>query len=194
MRPQSSSSSVAITLGLAASLLVTHPRPAGAQSQGIVLGATVAQRQEAARALVPLLQDVKAHAQPGTTVKPGSAPNSPFTGQPSTLFAFTLSKRSVPVDPRVIDAMDRLLQWHTTPAEPGAAGDTLALFDRWLVELEARSSNALRLAGASGLCDVNCVVARMTTLNEAWGSSPKTRGDVRDEMMLDALKAAVLSP
>lgn len=193
MRPQSSAPIVA-TLVLAASFLVTPARVASAQPPGIVLGATVAQRQEAARALVPLLKDVKAHAQPGTTLKPGSAPNSPFTGQPSTLFAFTLSKRSVPVDPRVMEAMDRLLQWQTMPGDAGAAGDTLALFDRWLVELEARSSNALRLAGAPGLCDVNCVVARMTTLNEAWGSSPKTRGDVRDEMMLDALKAAVISP
>lgn len=193
MRPQFSAPRPAVTLVLAAALALVASPVARAQSQGIVLGATVAQRQEAARALVPLLKDVKAHAQPGATVKPGSAPNSPFTGQPSTLFAFTLSKRSVPVDPRVMEALDRLLQWHIAPGEPGAA-DTLALFDRWLVELEARSSNALRLAGAPGLCDVNCVVARMTTLDEAWGSSPKTRGDVRDEMMLDALKAAVISP
>jgi hypothetical protein len=49
----------------------------------------------------------------------------------------------------------------------------------------------MRLNGG-GLCDVNCVVKRMTTLNETWGSSPRNRADVRDELLLDALKVAVL--
>lgn len=194
MRLQSLAFGSATTLVVAFAFFTGEARTVRAQTSGIVLGATVAQRQEAARALVPLLNDLKAHAQPGTTLKPGSAPNSPFTGRPSTLFAFTLSKRSVPVDPRVVEAMDRLLQWQTATADDATSGDTLTLFDRWLVELEARSSRTMRLAGDSGLCDVTCVVARLTTLNEAWGSSPKTRGDVRDEMMLDALRAVVLSP
>jgi len=49
----------------------------------------------------------------------------------------------------------------------------------------------MRLSGG-GLCDVNCVVKRMTTLDETWGSSPRNRADVRDELLLDALKVAVL--
>ncbi|MCC6991944.1 MAG: hypothetical protein IT181_23275 [Acidobacteria bacterium] len=154
----------------------------------IVIGATVAQRQEAARALIPLLKDVRTHAQPGATMKPGTVPNSPFAGTQTTLFAFTLSKRSVPVDQRVVRAMNELLDWNI-----GASGrdDLAQLFDRWLIELEARSSGAMRLTGG-GLCDVSCVVKRMTTLDETWGSSPRNRGDVRDELLLDALKVAVL--
>ncbi len=154
----------------------------------IVIGATVAQRQEAARALVPLLKDVRTHAQPGATVKPGTVANSPFAGTQTTLFAFTVSKRSVPVDQRVVRAMNQLLDWNI-----GASGhdDLAQLFDKWLIELEARSTGAMRLSGG-GLCDVNCVVKRMTTLDETWGSSPRNRADVRDELLLDALKVAVL--
>ena len=154
----------------------------------IVIGATVAQRQEAARAPIPLLKDVRTHAQPGVTTKPGTVPDSPFAGTQTALFAFTLSKRSVPVDQRVVRAMNQLLDWNI-----GASGheDLAQLFDTWLIELEARSSGAMRLTGG-GLCDVNCVVKRMTTLDETWGSSPRNRADVRDELLLDALKVAVL--
>ena len=154
----------------------------------IVIGATVAQRQEAARALIPLLKDVRTHAQPGVTTKPGTVPDSPFAGTQTTLFAFTLSKRSVPVDQRVVRALNQLLDWNI-----GASGhdDLAQLFDKWLIELEARSTGAMRLSGG-GLCDVNCVVKRMTTLDETWGSSPRNRADVRDELLLDALKVAVL--
>jgi hypothetical protein len=168
------------------------PATAGAQTPApppIVIGATVAQRQEAARAIVPLLKDVKAHAVPEATVKPGTLPNAPVTGRQNTLFAFTLSKRSIPVDPRVIAAMDQLLTWNV-----GASGrnDEAQLFDKWLIELEAQSSGALRLTGGSGVCDVNCVVKRVTTLDGMWGSSPKDRGDARDEMLLSTLTVAVL--
>lgn len=162
---------------------------AGTPSQ-IVIGATVAQRQEAARALVPLLGDLKAHAEPGFTIQPGGASKSPITGQQSTLFAFTISRRSVAVDTRVVAAMDQLLAWDVSgPPSP----DALTLFDSWLVELQARATSASALqASGPGLCDVNCVVQRMTTLNEAWGASPKGRRDARDELLLDTLTAAVL--
>ncbi len=190
MRRQLSHPSALAMIG-AALLVFVSPAHSGQNPSPIVLGATAAQRHEAARALVPLLKDVKGHAQPGATVKPGTTPDSPFTGTQTTLFAFTLSKRSVPVDPRVVTAMNRLLDWNV-----GAQGqeENARLFDRWLVELEARSSAAGRLRGDVGLCDVTCVVARMTTLNEAWSSSPKNRADVRDEMLLEALKVAVLTP
>ncbi len=172
---------VAVALSTPAALAQTTPPQ-------IVIGATVGQRQEAARALVPLLKDVRTHAQPGATVKPGTVPNSPFTGTQTTLFAFTVSKRSVPVDLRVVTAMNQLLDWNI-----GASGNEhlAQLFDRWLIELEARSTGAMRLTGG-GLCDVNCVVKRMTTLDETWGSSPRNRADTRDELLLDALKVAVL--
>jgi hypothetical protein len=168
--------------------LAVHAQPSPGPPPQIVIGATVAERREAARALVPLLSDVKEHAQPGLEVKPGGAPNSPLTGRPSTLFSFTISRRSKPVDGRVVTAMDRLLAWDV--GHP-AAGETAALFDRWLIELQARSTSALRASGA-GLCDVNCIVQRMTTLDDAWGS-PTARRDARDELLLDALTAAVLA-
>ena len=170
-----------------AQLRPTELPPPQTTAPPIVIGATIPQRQEAARKLVPLLRDVQRHAQPGATVAPGTVPNSPFTGTQTTLFAFTISKRSVPVDPRVVRAMNQLLDWNI-----GAAGREAeaALFDDWLVELQARSVAAVRLSGG-GLCDVNCVVTRMTTLDESWGASPKGRDDARDELLLDALTAAV---
>lgn len=175
----------------AVAILLTCANDAWAQTSApIVMGATVQQRHEAARQLVPLLKDVKGHAATGPTVKPGTVPDSPFAGTQTTLFAFTLSKRSVPVDPRVVAAMNQLLAWSIGDAGPDAQASA-ALFDRWLIELEARSTGAMALSGG-GLCDVNCVVSRMTTLNETWGSSPRGRGDARDELLLDALKVAVL--
>ena len=108
MRLQLSASFATAVLGVA--LITGMPATAHSQSSPqIVLGATVAERHEAARALVPLLKDVKAHARPGATVKPGAVPKSPFAGTQTTLFAFTLSKHNVPVDPRVVTAMNRLL-------------------------------------------------------------------------------------
>lgn len=165
----------------------TLPQSTPPATPQIVIGATVAQRQEAARALVPLLKKVQTHAQPGTAVAPGSASPSPFTGAQSTLFAFTISKRAVPVEPRVLAAMNRLLDWNV-----GASGhdEEAQLFDRWLMELESRSSAAARLSGG-GVCDVSCIVGRMTTLDDAWGRDPRGRDDARDELLLDALKAAV---
>ena len=190
MRLQLSASFATAVLGV--TLITAMPATArGQSSPQIVLGATVAERHEAARALVPLLKNVKAHARPGATVKPGAVPKSPFAGTQTTLFAFTLSKHNVPVDPRVVTAMNRLLDWNIGAEDQE---ENARLFDRWLIELEARSSNARRLSGEAGLCDVNCVVARMTTLTEGWSRSPKTRADVRDEMLLETFKVAVLTP
>jgi hypothetical protein len=165
-----------------------HAQSAAGQPPQIVIGATVAERREAARALVPLLSDLKEHARPGLEITPGAAPPSPITGHNSTLFAFTVSRRSTAVDSRVVAAMDQLLGWEV--GNPGQ-GDRSVLFDRWLVELQARSTAAVRLSGG-GLCDINCVVKRMTSLDEGWGASPKGRRDARDELLLDALTAAVL--
>ena len=63
---------VALVMSLPALAPVVGAQTSTGAGTQIVLGATVAQRHEAARALVPLLKGVKAHAQPGLTVKPGS--------------------------------------------------------------------------------------------------------------------------
>ena len=132
MHRQLNASLATVALGLAG-LAIAAPTIATAQNRPqIAIGGTAAERLEAARALVPLLKDVKRHAQPGVNVQPGTAPNSPFTGRPSTLFAFTVSKRSVPVDARVLEAMDQLLAWNVN--DP-ARQDVAQLFDRWLAEL-----------------------------------------------------------
>lgn len=160
---------------------------AGAGAQ-IVLGATIAERREAARALVPLLREVKTHAAPGVAVTPGGAPSSPLTGRPSTLFAFTITKKQVQVDPRVIAAMDRLLAWNPSTA---GADDQLVLFDHWLVELQSRTGASKLLSSGAGVCDLSCVVQGATTLDERWGRAPNGRADARDELLLDAMTAAV---
>ena len=100
--------------------------PATPAREPIALGATTAQRNEAARVLVPLLRDVRRRAQSPVEVRPGTVPDSPFAGTQTTLFAFSVSKRAVPVDTRVVAAMDRLLTWQIDEA---AEGDTGRLFD-----------------------------------------------------------------
>ena len=126
----------------------------------IALGATTAQRDDAARALVPLLKQVRQKAQGGVAVQPGTVPDSPFAGTQTTLFAVSLS-RSVPVDARVVAAMDRLIAWRID--DPDAA-DTGRLFDQWLAELQVKNTGAVLLRGGPP-CDVGCVAQRMTTLD-----------------------------
>ncbi|MGD9905286.1 MAG: hypothetical protein AB7U83_17600 [Vicinamibacterales bacterium] len=152
----------------------------------IALGATTAQRNEAARLLVPLLKDVRRRADDRWQVSPGTVPDSPFAGTQTTLFAVTLGQRSVPVDPRVVAAMDRLIGWEI---DDPAAAETGALFDRWLGALMERNTGAALVQGR-GPCDLGCMTRRMTTLDESWGS-PRTRGEARDEVLLDALTQVV---
>lgn len=183
-----------ICIGIA-SLLTAHvaaaqtpaPSPRDQRDQ-IAVGATTAQRNQAARALVPLLKQVRQRARGGVAVQPGTVPNSPFTGTQTTLFAFTVSQRSVPVDARVVAAMDRLITWNIN--DPNTA-DTGRLFDEWLGELQVKNSGAMLMRGGPP-CDVTCLAKRMTTLDESWGASPKGRGESRDELLLDALTAAVI--
>lgn len=177
----------AIACGLAMAVTWSAWAQPGPGAQ-IVLGATVAERREAARALVPLLRDVKTHAAPGLDVATGGAPPSALTGRPSTLFAFTISKKQVQVDPRVIAAMDRLLAWNPSTA---GADDQLVLFDHWLVELQSRSAASKLLSSGAAVCDLSCVVTGVTTLDERWGRAPNGRADARDELLLDAMTAAV---
>jgi hypothetical protein len=157
------------------------------QPRAIELDAeTVAVRTEAARNLVPLLEGVRRRAQSRVDVKKGSVPDSPFAGTQTTLLAFSIGKKSVTVDPQVVQAMDRLLAW-----EPGnRAAEEAALFDEWLDWLSVKTS-ALATKGGLVVCDTACVVREMTKPNEAWGSSASARADVRDQVLLDALTEAV---
>jgi hypothetical protein len=176
---------------LAIAALVAAVAAAAAQTPArpeIALGATTTQRNEAARALIPLLGDLKRRAQPGVEVKPGTVPDSPFAGTQTTLFAFTITRRSTPVDVRVVEAMNRLLNW-----EIGAPGteETGRLFDEWLGALMTKNAAAVVMQG-QGPCDVTCVARRMNTLDDSWGASPRGRAETRDGVLLDALTEAVV--
>lgn len=150
--------------------------------------ATVAARREAARNLVPLLEDVKKRAVNRTQVQMGGgAPDSPFAGTPTTLFSVTVGKRDTVVDPQVIQAMDRLMKWQ---AGDRANARDAALFDAWLAELSAKAT-ALSLQSSGGACDTACVVRTMTQLDERWGQSSRTRAELRDQALLEAMIEAV---
>ncbi len=149
--------------------------------------ATLAARTAAAQRLVPLLKDVKNRATGRYNVQTGSAPNSPITGQQSTLFSVTVGKRDSTVAPEVVAAMDELMKWR---AGDRSAAKEAALFDAWLEEL-SRKATALQLATTGGACDTGCVVKTMTELNTTWGESPRTRAELRDQALLEALTEVV---
>ncbi len=179
-------SQIAAVVAVAAllpSVAATQGPAAGQTRADIVLGATKVQRDEAARVLLPLLGDVRRRAEAPVVVGPGTVPDSPFAGTQTTLFAFTVTKRSVPVDERVVRAMEQLMAWN-----PGAAGNdaTGHLFDQWLAALQTKNAGVALLRG-EGPCDMNCVVRRMTTLDESWGAVSRGRAEARDEMILTAL-------
>jgi hypothetical protein len=163
-------------------------RDATQQPRTIELDAeTLAARTDAARSLIPLLEGVRRRTQSRVDVQRGTVPDSPFAGTQTTLFAISLGKRSVAVDPQVVKAMDRLLAW-----EPGnrAAEVEAALFDEWLDWLTVKTS-ALATRKGLVLCDARCVTQTMTQLDETWGSSASERAEFRDQLLLDALTEAV---
>jgi len=176
------------TVAIAIVLLVASPAIAAPQqSPSIELDATtLAERTQAARSLLPLLQDVKRRAESRTTVQTGGANNtSPFTGTNTTLFAVTIGQKNTPVDPQVVEALNRLVKWE--PGDRTAA--EAALFDEWLNQL-SRKATALTVQ-SSAACDTNCVVATMTKLDETWGESARQRAETRDQALLEALTQAV---
>jgi hypothetical protein len=152
-----------------------------------VTGRTPAERITAARSLVPLLEGVRRRTAPGVTVQPGTVPDSPFAGTQTTLFAFTVGRRSLKLEPAVVEAMDRLLSWKD--GIPASDADT-ELMDAWLDEL---STKAMAVGTPSGLavCDTACVVDRMTKLDDRWSTNPRERAELRDSMLLDALSTVV---
>jgi hypothetical protein len=177
----------AVTISL--SLLLASSAGAGAQQPTPIEldAATLSARTEAARSLVPLLQDVKRRAESRTTVQTGGATaDSPFAGTNTTLFAITVGQKNTPVDPQIVQAMDRLLKW-----QPGdRTVPEAALFDEWLNQL-SRKATALSVQSSATICDTNCVVSTMTKLNETWGESTRQRAEVRDQALLEALTDAV---
>lgn len=149
--------------------------------------ATMAAHTEAARTLIPLLEDVKEKAVARYQTEKGSVPDSPFAGTQTTLFAVTVGKKNQPVDPQVVQAMERLLKW-----EPGNRSSTedAALFDAWMAELSKRASAIATKRGVVS-CDTGCVVKTVTSLDDAWGAAEKQRPDNRDQMLLETFTEAV---
>ncbi|MCC7242046.1 MAG: penicillin acylase family protein [Acidobacteria bacterium] len=179
----------ATAVALAGGLLVAPAAPrARQQPTPIELdAATLAARTDAARAIIPLLGDVKRRVEPGVQAQTGTgSPTSPFTGTPTTVFSVTLSKRP-PADPQVVQAMDRLLKW-----EPGnrSAEYEAALFDRWFERLSSRASAQGTQRGLVS-CDAGCVARTMTSLDGTWGKTDAERAEARDEVLLETLAEAV---
>jgi hypothetical protein len=149
--------------------------------------ATLAARTEAARSLIPLLEDVRQKASSRYEVDKGSPPDSPFAGRPTTLFSIAIGRKNEPVSPQVLKAMDRLIEW-----EPGnrTAAEETVLFDAWFSELSKRAS---AIATSRGLvtCDTACVVATLTELDDKWGSTAQQRPAARDRMLLETFTVAV---
>ena len=145
----------------------------------------------AARALVPLLKDVRASVQPQISVGPGELPPSPFTGRNSTLFAVRIGVRSRQIDEKVVQAMDRLLRWDTR--QPLDASDR-DLVDRWLDELEVKVLGRLAAAGLPVECNEVCVVQRLTNPDSVFGVNAREQKEARDDILLEALIEAVGDP
>jgi hypothetical protein len=158
------------------------------QPQAIELdAATLAARTEAARSLIPLLEHVREKASSRYTVEPGGAPESPFAGRPTTLFAITIGRKNHPVEPQVIRAMDQLLEWE--PAVRTAREET-EIFDAWLAELSKWASGIATKRG-SLTCDTACVVRTVTDLDDWWASAGEQGSDRRDQMLLETFIEAV---
>lgn len=142
----------------------------------------------AARALVPLLKDVRARIEPRVVVEPGTLPPSPITGRSSTLFAVRIGVRSRQVDQAVVQAMDRLLG--RPPDQPLAAEDQ-ALVARWLDALSVKVLGRLAAARLPTDCDQVCVVQRLTNPDSVFGATAREQRDARDDMLLEAFIEAV---
>lgn len=143
----------------------------------------------AARALVPLLKDVRARIEPRIAVEPGTLPPSPITGRDSTLFAVRIGVRSRQVDEKVVEAMDRLLRWDTR--QPLSAGDG-DLVERWIEALQVKVLSRLAAASLPVQCDEMCVVQRLTNPDSVFGPTAKEQQETRDEILLQALIDTVL--
>lgn len=138
----------------------------------------------AAKALVPLLDSVRQRLQPRVGITgPGDPPPSPFTGRQSTVVSVGVGKRDADVDPRVVKAIAQLQEWKIGREDQTAEA---VLFDHWLGQLTVRAAMVGLLD-----CDASCVVSRFPKPDEAFGRSRHEREEMRDQLLLDALSAAV---
>jgi hypothetical protein len=174
---------IPVVAAVVALLSCVIPLAVAAPAGSIVQDAAVA-----ARALVPLLKDVRARIEPRVVVEPGTLPPSPITGRSSTLFAVRIGVRSRQVDQAVVQAMDRLLAWK--PDQPLAAEDQ-ALVARWLDELSVKVLGRLAAARLATDCDQVCVVQRLTNPDSVFGGTAREQQETRDDILLEALIAAV---
>ena len=178
----------AAAIGLSLPAAADQDKPAQQQPQAIELdAASMAAHTQAARSLIPLLEPVKDKATQRYQVEKGSVPDSPFTGTQTTAVAVTVGRKNQPVDPQVVKAMEKLLDW-----EPGArsAKEEAALFDAWMAELSKRASSIATKRGIVA-CDAGCVVQTMTALDEAWGKDARERSANRDQLLYDTFVDAV---
>lgn len=159
---------------------------------GVVAPAGAAQAapdvEKAARTLVPLLKGVRERLQPRVTVQPGTLPPSPFTGQQSTVAAVQVGKTEVQVDEGVRQALDRLLAWNRQ-LEPETADATLFVY--WLDRVRVKAASVRPPGSTSIECDTACAIERFTKPGEAFGDTRKSREDMRDQLLLEALIDAV---
>lgn len=137
----------------------------------------------AARALVPLLKGIQQRLRPRLGVGRGEPQPSPFTGTMTTIVSFGISKKEVPVDPKVVKAIDRLQAWKIDAQDQTAEA---ILFDHWLTQLTVKAAHVGLLN-----CDAACVVQKFTEPDEAFGRSKKEREEMRDQLLLEALADAV---
>lgn len=142
----------------------------------------------AARALVPLLADVRRNLDPRLDVGPGSLPPSPFTGRRSTLFAVRVGMDTVELEKEVLDAMDRLVAWNRKAALPV---DDRALVGRWLDQLQVKVLARMAATGRPIECDHACVVLRVTNPDTLFGATRLEQREARDTVLLEAFAEAV---
>lgn len=141
-----------------------------------------------ARAIVPLLREVRSGVGRDVVIEPTTAPPSPITGRPSTLIAVRIGVKTVDVDARVVAAIDRLLAWNQR--EPLNDEDR-ALIVRWRDELRVELLG--RLAGQSkGVgCDDDCVVKHVVEASSLFGDSRREQIQGRNEVLLKTLSDAL---
>lgn len=156
----------------------------------LILGVASAQAQPevVARALVPILKDLRQATRQQVVVEPGTLPPSPFSGRNSTLVAVTIGKRSVELAPAVIEALDRLAAWDVR--EPLSAGDQQIVRD-WVEELRVAIMGRMAARGTSVGCDDECLVQHLTKPSTLLGATREEQVETRNDIMLDALVDAV---
>lgn len=148
------------------------------------------ERVDAARSLVPLLNDLERRMSGRLRLEPGTLPPSPFSGGRSTLFAFKIVEGRAELDDRVVRAIERLRAWAKAP-DP-AASEAAELADTWMDHLLVTIGAFLPTEQAApGACDAACTAALLLKPGESFGRSRAEREEARDWVLAEALAAAV---